>query len=94
MWKGLNALDLRTTKPNSQPWDVCKREDRKLARQMVNEQQPEWIVGAPRCMPLSIWSYAMNYPKMDPNRVRAMVAEGRIHLNFICSFYRKQVLAG
>ena len=43
----LNALDLRTTKPDGQPWDFCKREDRKLAIQMVDEQQPEWIVGAP-----------------------------------------------
>ena len=51
---------LRTTKPNGQPWDLCKREDRKLARQMVDEQQPEWIVGAPPCKPFSIWNYAMN----------------------------------
>ena len=92
--EGLNAFDLRPTKPDGQPWDFCKREDRKLARKMVDEQQPEWIVGAPPCTPFSIWNYAMNYPKMDPDRVRAMVAEGRIHLNFVCSLYGKQVLAG
>ena len=39
--EGLHALGLRTTKPNGQPWDFCKREDRELARQMVDEQQPE-----------------------------------------------------
>ena len=39
--EGLDAIDLRTTKPNGQPWDFCKREDRKLGRQMVDEQQPE-----------------------------------------------------
>ena len=92
--EGLNALGLRTTKPDGQPWDFCKREDGKLARQIVDEQQPEWIVGAPPCTPFSIWNYAMNYPKMNPDRVRAMVAEGRIHLNFVCSLYRKQIPAG
>ena len=92
--EGLNALDLRTTKPNGQPWDFCKREDRKLARQMVDEQQPEWIAGDPPCTLFSIWNYAMNYPKMDPDRVRAAVAEGHVHLNVVCSPYRKQVLAG
>ena len=50
---------------------------------MVDEQQPEWIVGAPPCTPFSIWNYAMSYPKIDPDRVRAMVAEGRTHLNFV-----------
>ena len=90
----LNALDLRTTKPNGQPWHLCKREDRKLARQMVDEQQPEWIVGAPPCMPFSIGNYAINYPKMHPDQVMAMIAEGRTHLNFVCSLYRKQMLTG
>ena len=31
---------------------------------------------------------------MDPDRVRALIAEGRTHLNFACSLYRKQMLAG
>ena len=92
--EGLNALDLRTTNPNGQPWDFCKREDRKLARQMIDEQQPEWIAGAPPCTPFSIWNYAMNYPKLDPDRIGAMIAEKRTHLNFVCSLYRKQMLAG
>ena len=92
--EGLNALDLMTTKPNGQPWDLCKHEDRKLAQQILDEQQPEWVVGAPPCTPFSICNYAMNYPKTAPDRVKAMVAEGRTHLNFVCSLYRKQVLAG
>ena len=91
--EGLNALDLRTTKPNGQPWAFSKREDRKLARQMVDEQQPEWIVGAPPCTPFSIWNYAMKHPKMDSDQAQALIAEGRIHLNFVCSLYRRQMAA-
>ena len=33
----------------------------------------------------------MNYPKMNKDRVRTLIAEGRVHLNFVCSLYRRQV---
>ena len=31
---------------------------------------------------------------MDPEKVRAMIAEGRLHLNFMCSLHRRQVARG
>ena len=31
---------------------------------------------------------------MDPDRVREMLAEGRLHLNFMCSLYRRQITKG
>ena len=36
----------------------------------------------------------MNYKNTDPDRVREMVAEGRPHLHFMCSLYRRQVARG
>ena len=33
--EGLDALDLRTTKPNGEPWNFLKREDRKKARNLI-----------------------------------------------------------
>ena len=39
--ESLNALDLGTTKPNGETEDFCKRSYRRLARQMVDEQQPD-----------------------------------------------------
>ena len=36
----------------------------------------------------------MNYPKMDQAKVRELLAEGRLHLNFMCSIYRRQQAKG
>ena len=33
----------------------------------------------------------MNYPKMDPARVKALMAEGRTHLEFVARLYRRQL---
>ena len=65
--KGLDAMDLRTTKPNGEPWNFCKREDRSSAREMIERKNPDWILGAPPCTAFAIWSYAINYPKMNPD---------------------------
>ena len=92
--KGLDAMDLRTTKPNGDPWNFCKREDRRLARDMIEKQNPDWILGAPPCTAFAIWNYAMNYPKMNPDRVKELPAEGRVHLNFMASLYRRQIAKG
>ena len=34
----------------------------------------------------------MNYPKMDQDKMRTAVDEGKTHLNFVVSFYCQQVL--
>ena len=47
---GLNALDLRTSKPNGEPWDFSKASDRQLARSMIEEQKPTWVVGVPHAL--------------------------------------------
>ena len=36
----------------------------------------------------------MNYPKMSKEKVQAALAEGRIHLSFVASLYRRQILRG
>ena len=52
--EGLRAFDLRTNKPDGCPWNVDKQEDRKLARQMIANHDPEWIIGSPPCTAFSI----------------------------------------
>ena len=52
--KGLDALDIRTLKPNGQPWDFNKRSDRNEARRLIDEKQPQWLIGSPPCTPFSI----------------------------------------
>ena len=89
--EGLRALDLRTQKPNGTPWDFTIRADRRLARELIDRDQPDWLIGSPPCTAFSIWNYAMNYPKMDKEKVRAAVEAGRTHLNSVVSLYRKQM---
>ena len=92
--KGLDAMDLRTTKPNGDTLKFCKREDRRLARDMIEKQNPDWILGAPPCTAFAIWNYAIHYPKANPDKVKELLAEGRVHLNFVASLYRRQVANG
>ena len=89
--EGLRALDLRTQKPNGNPWDFTIRADRRLARELIDRDQPDWLIGSPPCTAFNIWNYAMNYPKMDKEKVRAAVEAGRTHLNFVVGLYRKQM---
>ena len=92
--KGLNALDLRTMKPDGQPWNFSQKADRQMARALIDKDNPDWIIGSPPCTAFSIWNYAMNYPKMDPEKVKQAVAEGKVHLDFVVSLYRKQLAKG
>ena len=71
--KGLDAMDLRANKEDGTPWDFSQRKDRRLARRLVEERTPDWIIGSPPCTSFAIWNYAMNYPKMDPVKVQAAV---------------------
>ena len=47
--QGLDAFDLRTLKPNGQPWNFLKKDARRLAKHIINEKNPDWILGAPPC---------------------------------------------
>ena len=96
--KGLQAMDLRTTKPNGEVWNFDLRADRRLAREMIDQEEPTWIIGSPPCTAFSLWNTAMNYPKAvakgKSEEVKAAIDRGHKHLNFVMSLYRKQLLAG
>ena len=61
---------------------------------MIDQQNPDWIMGAPPCTALAIWKYAMNFPNTNPDKVKEQLAEGRVHLNFVASLYRRQIAKG
>ena len=52
--KGLGALDIRTLKPHGDYWDFTKRADRREARDLVNQLDPDLIIGSPPCTPLCL----------------------------------------
>ena len=68
--RGLGALDIRTLKPNGEPWDFNKRADRKEVKELINRTNPDWVIGSPPCTPFSIWNHGINYKKMTARRLR------------------------
>ena len=88
--EGLNAFDLRTSKPNGVAWDFSRRSDRKEALQYVKDKKPTWIVGSPPCTAFSRLQ-GLNFPKMDPLVVEKMLKEARRHLHFVISLYQLQL---
>ena len=85
--EGLSAMDLRTNKPNGEPWDFTKLADRKLARQELQEKKPDWLVGSPPCTAFS-QLMNLNYSKMAPAQIQRYLQEGRLHLHFVISLYQ------
>ena len=91
--QGLCAMDLRTLKPNGQAWDFDKRKDRVLARKMIREQRPTWIISSPPCTVFSSWNQ-YNHMFMDPERKEARMQKGRLHLKFAMELCRYQLAMG
>ena len=60
---GLRAFDLRTSKPNGEPWDFSRSSDRREARRHVEEEKPTWVIGSPPCTFFSRWNQAMKHKK-------------------------------
>ena len=91
---GLHALDLRTRKPDGEPWDFSRAADRRLARSMVDELKPTWVMGSPPCTFFSAWNQGINHRKMDPERVEELRKQAITHLHFVIGIYRMQLDGG
>ena len=91
--KGLAAFDLRTSKEDGTPWDFSKASDRKNAILYIRENKPSWLVGSPPCTAFSQLQ-GLNFKNMHPDRVKAILKEGRRHLHFVISLYKIQIDAG
>ena len=87
-------MDLRTMRDDGTPWDFSTKEHRHDARRLQPKDKPTWIIGSPPCPPFSIWNVGINFKKMDPSRVAAMIEGGQSHLRFCAELYKKQVNAG
>ena len=92
--KGLSAFDMRTMKPNGENWNFCKKGERDLAYKMIQDMNPDFVIGSPPCTPWCAWNQHLNFKKMDPAKAKAMMEEGRIHLEFVARMYRRQLANG
>ena len=67
---GLRALDLRTLKPNGEPWDFRKAGDRAEAERLPEEEDPDWVIGSPPCTGWCILNWNLNFQKLSPGHVK------------------------
>lgn len=61
------------------------------AHKLIDDLDPDWVLGAPPCTAFSIWNYGRTDKKMDGEAIRTKLAEGRMHLKFCCRMYRRQI---
>ena len=62
--KGLAAFDIRTAKPNGKMWDFNNRGDRKLAMDIIDKENPDFVVGSPACTAYCSWNQHLNSKHM------------------------------
>ena len=85
--KGLRVIDLRFNRPDGKPWNLLRDEDQKMALDLVEAEDPDWIVGAPPCTYFSILNWNSNVPRMDPADVARKIEDGSKHLRFMCRLH-------
>lgn len=84
------ALDLTTLNDAGLPWDFSLKERRDEAMQLVDDLQPELILGCPPCGPYSILQN-LNKDWVDEEQFQQKLSEAREHLEFCGEMYQKQI---
>ena len=92
--RGLEVLDLRTLRPDGQPWDFSRPKDRAWATRLVHQQRPRWIIASPPCTAVSVRNWNLNYGRMNKEDVERKIEEGLVHIRFVCKLYRHQLKTG
>ena len=87
------SLDLTVCDAQGNPWDFDKVEMRKKARELVREQKPTLLIGSPMCRAFSLLQ-GLNKLRIGPEKWKAMIEHGRMHLEFMCELYHIQAGAG
>ena len=59
----------------------------------IRENRPTWVIGSPPCTAFSLLQ-GLNFKKMAPERVKAILNEGRRHLHFVISLYKIELEEG
>ena len=81
---GLRVLDLISHRPDGEKWDFTKTQDRKWAKRLVEQEDPDWITTAPQCTSFSVLNHGLNFPRMSDSEVQKRWKEVMIHMDFVC----------
>ena len=66
----------------------------KLARSMDETDKTTWLIGSPPCTFFSSWNQGINHRRMSAEKVEQLRKEAILHLHFVVSLYRIQLLSG
>lgn len=89
--KGLEVLDMRTNRPDGEPWNFDNKTDRGWALRLQGEQRPTWAIAPPPCTAFTVQINTTKYPKMHVDEVRKRIQQGMVHLKCVAKIYRYQV---
>ena len=88
------AFDMTQLDPDDgEPWDMNNEAKRNKAREKLKTDRPLLLIGSPMCKAFSSLM-ALNVGKMDPAKVRGIIAEGVKHLKFCFELYAEQHAQG
>ena len=86
-------MDLRTQRPDGEYWNFSRAEDRAMALKLIEQEDPDWIIGIPPCTCFSCWQN-INFRDLSDEEKDARMAEGRQHLKFVVKIYKQRHEAG
>ena len=84
----------RTLRPDNVPWDFNRKEDRKMARDIMHSKSRRWIVGSPPYTAFCQWNLGINKGKVNPLDFLERKEEGKRQLSFACKTYHHQINTG
>jgi hypothetical protein len=87
------ALDLTTHDTDGRAWNFDEAEMRQRARKRQDTEKPMFLIGSPPCTAYSPLQ-ALSANRRDPEEVKRDQIRAGIHMEFVTSLYREQVLAG
>ena len=87
------ALDLTVNDETGRPYDFNDPRQRSRADKLFEEQQPFLLIRSPRCTPFSAIQ-AIDKKRRDLTVIERELVAGRVHLDFCCYLYRRQMARG
>ena len=88
-----SALDITINDATGKPWDFSLKEQRDQAERLLDDQRPLLLIGSPMRTAFSAMQ-AINRRRRDPKVIQRELISGRLHLDWCCRLYRKQVARG
>ena len=91
--RGGFAVDLNAVKKNGEHWDLNREGDEQELMDVLEEEDPEFLIGSPTCTPFSPLRRLSDF-KRSPTIVKTEQEEGKHHIRGSVRAYARQLLHG